>query len=324
MIVITGAAGFIGSNLAEGLWNEGFHDLVLVDDFSNPLKARNWNKIVCRERVHRDEFFVWLEKNHRGVQYIFHLGARTNTLETDEEVLNRLNYEYSKSVWEFCSQMGIPLCYASSAATYGDGKLGFNDDVEDLERLKPLNPYGWSKHRFDLWAVKQERTPPQWVGLKFFNVYGKNEQHKGKMASVVWHAYHQIKETGQLKLFKSYHLDCENGNQKRDFVFVKDLVKMMILIMNDRKINGIFNAGSGKARTFNELSTVIFDSMNLSRKVEYIEMPENLKNQYQYFTEANMFSFFKKKSLIFTPIEIGVSSYIKYLEKGTVSSIKLS
>ena len=315
MIVITGAAGFIGSNLVEGLVNDGYQDLVLVDDFSNPAKEKNWISFKDKKLVHRDEFLGWIQANHKHIQYIFHLGARTNTLEMDENVLKKLNLEYSKNVWNACVDFGIPLCYASSAATYGDGTLGFDDDLEKLKLLKPLNPYGWSKHHFDLWAVKQGRKPKQWVGLKFFNVYGKNEEHKGKMASVAFHAFHQIKETNQLKLFKSYRKQVADGEQKRDFVYVNDLVKMMILIMNDRKISGIYNAGSGNARSFNELSTQIFKSLGLAKKVEYIEMPAHLQNQYQYFTEANMFSFFKKKSLIFTPIEIGVNSYMKYLEE---------
>ncbi len=320
MIVITGAAGFIGSHLAEGLAKHGFLDLVLVDDFSKLEKKGNWSNLVYQELVHRDEFFEWLNSNHKMVQYIFHLGARTNTLEQDEEVLNRLNFEYSKKVWEMCVRFGIPLCYASSAATYGDGSLGFNDDLSTIHQLQPLNPYGWSKHRFDLWAIEQKRKPVQWVGLKFFNVYGNREKHKGRMASVVFHAFHQIALTNELKLFKSYRENILDGEQKRDFIYVKDLVLMMISIMTDRKILGIFNAGTGHARTFNDLSTIIFQAMGLSKKVVYVDMPEGLQNQYQYFTEANMISFFKKKSLIFTPIENGVLEYVEMLQKENSSS----
>ncbi len=320
MIVITGAAGFIGSHLAEGLAKQGFRDLILVDDFSIPEKKANWAGLVYQELIHRDDFFDWLNSNQKMVQYIFHLGARTNTLEQDEEVLNRLNFEYSKKVWELCVRFGIPLCYASSAATYGDGSLGFNDDVSIIHQLQPLNPYGWSKHRFDLWAIEQKRKPGQWVGLKFFNVYGNREKHKGRMASVVLHAFQQIVAVQELKLFKSYREHIPNGEQKRDFIYVKDLVMMMIAIMMDRKISGIYNAGTGHARSFNELSTTIFETMGLSKKIVYVDMPEGLQNQYQYFTEANMISFFKKKSLIFTPIEVGVSEYVRELQKENSTS----
>jgi len=313
VIVVTGAAGFIASNLALGLLDQGYKNLVLVDDFSPMEKRKNWEKLTCQTLVHRDFFLEWLEDNHRFVQYVFHLGARTNTLEMDEEILQKLNVEYSKSVWDACTRWGIPLLYASSAATYGDGSLGFDDHLENIQKLQPLNPYGWSKQLFDRWVLEQKLTPPQWIGLKFFNVYGKGEEHKGKMASVVFHAYQQIKESGVLKLFKSYRKEIPDGEQKRDFVYVNDLVEMMILLMNDRKINGIFNAGSGHARSFNELAQVIFQSVQQNPSIEYIEMPENLRNQYQYFTQANMFSFLQKKSLIFTPIEIGVIDYVSYL-----------
>jgi ADP-L-glycero-D-manno-heptose 6-epimerase len=321
VIVITGAAGFIASNLAEGLSLSGFHDLILVDDFSVKEKEENWKNLKFKELVAREDLFSWIDDNHRKIQYIFHLGARTNTLEQDENLLNQLNFFYSQQVWNKCVKYGIPLCYASSAATYGDGSLGFDDNLENIHRLKPLNPYGWSKHLFDLWVLEQKRKPVQWVGLKFFNVYGNREKHKGRMASVVYHAYQQIRNSKELKLFKSYRPEIPNGEQKRDFVFVKDLVFMMINIMNDRKISGIFNAGSGQARSFNELSTVIFKSLGVSEKVNYIEMPNELQNQYQYFTEANMISFFKKKLLIFTPIELGVKEYIDVLQKENAESL---
>jgi ADP-L-glycero-D-manno-heptose 6-epimerase len=321
VIVITGAAGFIGSHLAEGLAEKGFRDLVLVDDFSIPEKKANWSGLVYQALVHRDAFFDWLQQYHRQVQYVFHLGARTNTLEQDEEVLNRLNFEYSQHVWEHCVRFGLPMCYASSAATYGDGSLGFDDDLSIIHQLQPLNPYGWSKHRFDLWALEQKRKPVQWVGLKFFNVYGNRENHKGRMASVVLHAYQQIASTQELKLFKSYRKDVPDGEQKRDFIFVKDLVIMMINIMLDRRITGIYNAGTGRARSFNELSTIIFKALGLPEKVVYVDMPDMLQKQYQYFTKANMISFFKNKSLIFTPIEDGVSEYVRELQKENSSSI---
>jgi ADP-L-glycero-D-manno-heptose 6-epimerase len=321
VIVITGAAGFIGSHLAEGLAEKGFRDLVLVDDFSIPEKKANWEGLIYQELVHRDDFFHWLQQHHRQVQYVFHLGARTNTLEQDEEVLNRLNFEYSQHVWEHCVRLGLPMCYASSAATYGDGSLGFDYDLSIIHQLQPLNPYGWSKHRFDLWALEQKRKPVQWVGLKFFNVYGNRENHKGRMASVVLHAYQQIASTQELKLFKSYRKDVPDGEQKRDFIFVKDLVIMMINIMLDRRITGIYNAGTGRARSFNELSTIIFSALGLPEKVVYVDMPDVLQKQYQYFTEANMISFFKKKSLIFTPIEGGVFEYVRELQKEHSSSI---
>lgn len=315
MIVITGAAGFIASNVARGLAQEGYRDLVLVDDFSVESKRMNWEDIPYAALVHRDHFFEWIEHNHQGIQYLFHLGAKTDTMEMNETLLDQMNFHYSQEVWKRCVQWGIPLLYASSAATYGDGALGFDVDYGRIKDLQPLNPYGWSKHKFDLWNLAEQKKPKQWVGLKFFNVYGPFEQHKGKMASVAYHAYHQIKESGTLKLFKSYHKEFEDGGQKRDFIYVQDIVKMCLIFLKNRNISGIFNAGSGSARTFTALGESLFQAMNLPQNIQYIDMPENLKNQYQYFTEARMDSFLQNFSLIFTPIESGILSYVQHLDK---------
>jgi ADP-L-glycero-D-manno-heptose 6-epimerase len=214
MIVITGAAGFIGSNMVAKLNAEGYIDLILVDDFSIEIKFNNLQNKNYSEKIDREDFFSWLDKNYQQVDFIFHIGARTDTTEFNREIFNKLNLGYSKLMWNACLKYNIPLIYASSAATYGMGEFGFNDDHEIIAKLKPLNPYGESKNDFDKWVLEQEQTPPFWAGLKFFNVYGPNEYHKGRMASVVLHAFKQINETGKIKLFRSHNPEFEDGKQK--------------------------------------------------------------------------------------------------------------
>lgn len=313
MIVITGAAGFIASNLARALNEAGYFDLVLVDDFSRPEKVRNWQPLKYSHKVEREQFIEWLEVNQKQVEYVFHLGARTDTTEMNWEVLEHLNINYSKKIWKLCATFGIPLLYASSAATYGDGSEGFSDELAVFEKLSPLNPYGKSKHLFDVWVLEQKEQPPQWVGLKFFNVYGYGEFHKGRMASVILHSYRQIKESGSLKLFKSHKEGWEDGMQKRDFIWVQDLVKMCQLFMFNRKVSGIFNAGTGCARTFWDLGIAVFNAMGISPSIEFIDMPDRLRNQYQYFTEAKMDVFLSHFPFNFTALEVGVSSYVSQL-----------
>jgi ADP-L-glycero-D-manno-heptose 6-epimerase len=261
---------------------------VLVDDFSREDKKSNYINTQYSHQVERDDFPDWLRENHHLVQFVIHLGARTDTSEFDEEIFNRLNLEYSKKVWNTCVEFGLPMIYASSAATYGDGSLGYSDDEVLIPSLKPLNPYGKSKNEFDKWVLKQEHTPFFWAGLKFFNVYGPNEYHKGRMASVVYHAFRQIKETGKMKLFRSHHPDFRDGEQLRDFIYVKDVTSVVLYLMENRPASGIYNLGTGKAETFLELVTQTFKSMGKESFIEFIDTPEDIRDKYQYFTQAEM------------------------------------
>jgi ADP-L-glycero-D-manno-heptose 6-epimerase len=316
MIIVTGAAGFIASNLIKKLNRDGFKHIIAVDKFDKPDKNKNLEDLIIQEKIERDVFFDWLEKqNEKEVEFIFHLGARTDTTEFDVELLRNLNTDYSKKIWEKCIQMQIPLVYASSAATYGLGELGYEDDESRIHDLKPLNPYGISKNEFDKWALKQNKKPFYWAGLKFFNVYGPREYHKGRMASVILHAYKQISETGKMKLFRSHNPEFKDGEQMRDFVFVEDVVKVMIWLMHHRKNSGIYNLGSGKARTFLDLVKAVFKAMNKKEDISFIDTPEDIRDKYQYFTEAKME---KLKSIgyphDFTDLESGVDTYIREMK----------
>jgi ADP-L-glycero-D-manno-heptose 6-epimerase len=288
MIIVTGAAGFIGSCLVRKLNDERFFDLVLVDDFSDETKNKNLEGKKYTAKVHRSDFIEWLKKNHRFVQFIFHIGARTDTTEFNAEVFNKLNLQYSKDVWNACVEFGLPLVYASSAATYGAGEQGYSDDHSVIEKLKPLNSYGESKNEFDKWALSQHQVPYFWTGLKFFNVYGPNEYHKGRMASVIFHAFNQITLTGKLKLFRSHNSKYNDGEQLRDFIYVKDVVNACYWLMHHRKDSGIYNLGSGSARTFLDLAKNVFSSMNKTENIEFIDTPADIRDKYQYFTEAKM------------------------------------
>ncbi len=317
MIIVTGAAGFIGSCLVSKLNREGFTDIILVDDFSNPEKMKNLENKKYSQKIHRDDFIQWLKNNQRLVQFVFHLGARTDTTEFNKEIFDRLNLNYSKDVWKICVEFGLPLVYASSAATYGLGELGYEDNETLPEKLKPLNPYGESKNDFDKWAIKQNRKPYLWVGLKFFNVYGPNEYHKGRMASVILHAFAQIQKTGVMKLFRSHHPDYKDGKQLRDFVYVKDVVEICYFFLHHRKDSGIYNLGTGKARSFIDLVKNTFTALNKKQHIEFIDTPIDIRNKYQYFTEANMY---KLKSIGYTKpfytLEEGVVEYVQqYLMK---------
>jgi len=288
MIVVTGAAGFIGSYLIQRLNQDNFNAIIAVDKFDNEVKNKNLVGSKIKERVDRDLFLAWLDKNYEAVEFIFHIGARTDTAEFDLALLHSLNTAYTKAVWKKCCQYQIPLVYASSAATYGLGEFGYDDDESKIPLLKPLNPYGLSKQEFDVWALQQPDKPFFWVGLKFFNVYGPNEYHKGRMASVIWHAYNQILKTGKLKLFKSHHPDYKDGEQKRDFIYVKDVAEVCMFFMHHRKNSGIYNLGSGQARTFNDLAKAVFIALNKPVAIEYIDTPKDIRDKYQYFTEAKM------------------------------------
>jgi ADP-L-glycero-D-manno-heptose 6-epimerase len=312
MIVVTGAAGFIGSCLVAGLNEAGYNDLVLVDDFTKVDKQLNYSHKRYSLLVHRDDFFTWLDQEQASVQYIFHLGARTDTTEFDVSIHTRLNLDYSKRMWQACVRYGIPLVYASSAATYGDGTLGFNDEnLSILPDLKPLNPYGDSKQAFDLWALAQEKKPYQWVGLKFFNVYGPNEYHKGRMASVIFHAYNQISTSKSMKLFRSHRPDYADGGQLRDFIYVKDVVQLCLWLMHHRKVTGLFNLGTGEARSFNDLAHGVFKAMDVPISIEFIDTPLDIRDKYQYFTQATMEKL-KNAGYThpFTKLEAGIQDYV--------------
>ena len=318
MIIITGAAGFIGSCLVQKLNDEGYNDLVLVDDFSNEIKNKNFEGKRYSKQVNRDVFAEWLRENHLHVQFVFHIGARTDTTEMDRELFNRLNLDYTKSIWSICTEFGIPMVYASSAATYGLGELGYDDDESRIPMLKPLNPYGDSKNDFDIWALKQEKKPYFWAGLKFFNVYGPNEYHKGRMASVIFHTFNQIRETGSMKLFQSHNSDFNDGEQMRDFVYIKDVVSALYFLMHHRKDSGIYNLGTGKARTFLDLAKGTFKALDKEPAISYVPTPEDIREKYQYFTEANMA---KLRSIGYSQdfynLEDGIEDYVKnYLVVG--------
>ncbi len=313
-IVITGAAGFIGSCLIGYLNEKGYNNLIIVDDFSRADKAINLENKVFLHKIHRDDFVVWANSNAQvDIRFVFHLGARTDTTEFDYEIHRRLNYEYSKQIWEYCTDQEIPLVYASSAATYGAGEFGYVDSHQIVDRLKPLNPYGVSKNEFDKWMLQQLRTPPFWAGLKFFNVYGPNEYHKGRMASVIWHAFNQIKQTGEVKLFRSHHPDYKDGEQLRDFIYVNDLLKVCHWLMQARPESAIYNLGTGKSRTFTDLVKATFSAMGLKPSIRFIDMPEDIREKYQYFTEANMD---KLRSAgyheSFYSLEEGVMDYVQH------------
>ncbi len=287
-IIVTGAAGFIGSCLAGKLNNKGFKDLVLVDDFSRPDKTNNFRNKACSDRVDRNNFFSWFAENHVDVDFVFHLGARTDTAEFDYRVFESLNLGYSRKMWEACSRFKIPLIYASSAATYGLGELGYLDDHSIVEDLKPLNPYGVSKNEFDKWALAQSSAPPFWAGMKFFNVYGPNEYHKGRMASVILHAFRQVHETGSVRLFRSHHPDFADGGQLRDFIYVKDVVDVLFFMMKRGEVSGLYNLGTGTARSFGDLARSVFRAMDVPERIVFIDTPEDIRDKYQYFTEADM------------------------------------
>lgn len=312
MIVITGAAGFISSCLVAHLNELGYKELILVDDFSRPEKKANYENKTYKELVDRKEFGKWLDENQRFTQMIIHLGARTDTTEFDKSIFDELNMDYSKMVWNKCIEYALPLIYASSAATYGLGEFGYDDNHEIPKKLKPLNPYGDSKNDFDVWALKQEKKPFFWAGLKFFNVYGPNEFHKGRMASVIFHTYNQIQKTGAMNLFRSHVAEYKDGEQLRDFVYVKDVVKVITFLMEQRPESGLFNLGTGQARTFYDLAANTFKALDLEPNIGFIDTPEDIRDKYQYFTEANM-----QKLLNagydggFMTLEQGVEDYVK-------------
>ncbi len=317
MIIVTGAAGFIGSCLIQKLNELNFNYIIAVDDFSNEEKNKNLVGKKIKERVERNNLFSWLDDNFREVEFFFHIGARTDTTEFNKAIFDELNVNYSKTVWKKCVEYQIPLVYASSAATYGLGELGYDDNEATIPQLKPLNPYGDSKNDFDIWALQQKEKPFFWAGLKFFNVYGPNEYHKGRMASVIIHAFRQINEKGSINLFRSHHPNYKDGEQLRDFIYVKDLIDVCIFLMEHRKNSGIYNLGTGKARSFNDLANATFKALGKEPTISYIDTPIDIRDKYQYYTQANMD---KLRSIGYTKefysLEDGVKEYVQdYLTK---------
>jgi ADP-L-glycero-D-manno-heptose 6-epimerase len=318
MIVVTGAAGFIGSCLVEKLNREGKTHLLLVDDFSREDKRANWESKRYSQTVNRDIFPDVFAHHAENIEFIYHLGARTDTTEFDVALLDKLNLDYSKAIFRAAAKHNIPLVYASSAATYGLGEKGYKDNDELAYQLKPLNPYGESKNDFDKWVLEQEQRPENWKGVKFFNVYGPNEFHKGRMASVIFHTYNQVRETGAMKLFRSHNPDFKDGEQLRDFVYVKDVVDVLWYFFQHRETNGLYNLGTGKARSFNDLAKATFKAMGLEPNISYMNTPEDIRDKYQYFTEAEMdklrdLGYYRE----FTSLEHGVADYVKkYLIPG--------
>jgi ADP-L-glycero-D-manno-heptose 6-epimerase len=318
MVIITGAAGFIASYLLQTLNEQGIEDIIIVDDFSKEAKANNYSSAKYKSAVERKDFIAWFHDcKNAQIDMVIHLGARTDTTEFDSQIFDELNLQYSKDIWQVCSEKDIPLIYASSAATYGLGEQGYADDETKIPLLQPLNPYGQSKQDFDVWVLQQHKKPPFWYGLKFFNVYGPNEYHKGRMASVVFHAFEQIKATGAMKLFKSHHPDYTDGGQLRDFIYVKDIVRIIEFLMLKKPACGIYNAGTGLARTFNDLAKATFDAMNIPPNISFIDTPIDIRDKYQYFTEATM----EKLKAVgydipFYSLEDGVEDYVvNFLEK---------
>ncbi len=288
MILLTGAAGFIGSALAAYLNEQGLTDLVLVDDFSNPTKRPNWLHKRYRYLVERHLLWDWLQAYARNLTAILHMGARTDTFLTDEAPFHELNLTYSQKLWTLAAEYQIPFFYASSAATYGDGSQGFSDDERLLPTLKPLNPYARSKHQFDLWVHAQTLTPPRWAGFKFFNVYGPNEYHKGPMSSVAYRGLLQILQENELRLFRSYRTEYRDGEQKRDFIYVRDVVQVLYFFLSRDVPSGIYNLGTGQAETFLTLGETLFMAIGRPARIRFIDMPEAIRNNYQYFTEADI------------------------------------
>lgn len=319
MIIVTGAVGFIGSCLISRLNADNFNYIIAVDDFSNAEKNKNLDGKKIKEKVEREVFFEWLEKNHELVEFIFHIGARTDTTEFDKSIFDHLNVEYSKKIWTACVQYQIPLVYASSAATYGLGEQGYDDNEATIPQLKPLNPYGDSKNDFDIWALQQPQKPFFWAGLKFFNVYGPNEYHKSRMASVIFHAFHQIQKTGAMKLFQSHHPDFKDGEQMRDFIYVKDLIEVIIFLMHHRKNSGIYNLGSGTARTFLDLVKSTFAALAKPEQISFVPTPIDIRDKYQYYTQANMQKLINiGYSKGFHTLEDGVKDYVTNYLSNTV------
>ncbi len=314
MILITGAYGFIGSQVAHHYLSQGY-PVIAVDDFSRSEKSMNLPLIEGSIKVERAQLWDWLNAQEEEIHLIIHLGARTDTTTHDVDLLNHLNLNYSQKIWKVAAQRNIPLIYASSAATYGDGALGFEDDHDVIPHLRPLNAYGWSKQDFDTWTFAQAEKPPRFYGLKFFNVYGPHEYHKGRMASVIFHTFHQIRKTRGMKLFRSHREGIADGHQSRDFISVIDVVSVIEWLHHHNEVtSGIYNLGTGTARTFMDLASATFKALKVDTQISFIDTPMDIREKYQYFTEASMQKLkgqgYKKE---FTSLEDGISHYVDEL-----------
>ncbi len=312
MFIVTGANGFIGSALVWEIQRRSSESVVGVDTVDIKTRPEPLAKARLDDFILTSELMPYLQKHGRKVRGIFHMGASSSTTEMNEEFLRENNIEYSQHLFDFCTRQNIPYIYASSASVYGNGSLGF-DDHTDTAKFSPMNPYGRSKSSFDIWALKQTKTPPKWAGLRFFNVYGPQEYHKGDQASVVFKAFKQIRENGRLKLFKSHNPDYKDGMQMRDFVYVKDVTRWMWEIYEKPIFaNGVYNMGFGNARTWMDLATAAFKAMSKPVQIDWIEIPENVREHYQYFTEAKMNKLLEQKlSAPAWSLESGVEDYIK-------------
>ena len=312
MKVVTGACGFIGSCFVSFLNDNGHQDIIIVDDFSDERKNINIQGKQYKEKIHRDDFVEWMNKNKDIITELYHIGARTDTTESSIDIFNKLNLNYSKSLWKICADNDIPFIYASSAATYGNGEAGYDDSHNKIKELHPLNAYGVSKNEFDKWVLKQDNFPKFWAGFKFFNVYGPNEYHKTRMASVVFHTFNSIMSSNQMQLFRSHNRKYKDGEQLRDFIYVKDIIKVIYSMMINKSYSGIYNLGTGNARTFNDLVFSVFHAMRKDVNISFIDTPEDIRDQYQYYTQAKM----KKLREIggyntqFYSLEEGVSDYV--------------
>ena len=315
-VIVTGGAGFIGSCIVRALNDAGIEDVIVVDDIACTEKWKNLRNKRYTEYIHKKDFLAQLPRFAGKVTHVIHMGACSSTTENDFDYLYQNNFAFTKALWTFCAEQGISFIYASSAATYGDGALGFSDRM-DIKGLMPLNGYGYSKQIFDLWAEKQTVSPAQHVGFKFFNVYGPNEYCKGSMASVILHGYRTVKAEGVIRLFKSYRPEYADGGQLRDFVYVKDICSAVLFMMEHPAVSGLFNLGTGKARSFADLGRSIFAALGLPEHIEYIEMPESLRSKYQYFTEASMDKLREAGyTKPFYSLEDGAREYVQnYLEK---------
>ena len=315
MIILTGGAGFIGINTLDALIRSGRDDVLVVDNIGSTAKWQNLVGRSFRRYLHKQQLWEWLQGHkHDSVDAVIHLGACSDTMEYDFDYLNENNTHYSIKLWNYCTWSQIPYIYASSAATYGDGSLGFSDDHSRTPHYQPINPYGFSKHLFDLWALKQADTPPRWYGLKFFNVFGPHEHHKGRMASVASFAIPQARDTGTIRLFRSYRSDCRDGDQKRDFVYVEDAVNLVVNLLDSDTPSGLYNVGSGQASSFNRLAKAVFDALGIPARIEYFDMPDSLRDKYQYYTEAEMQKLIST-GYRFQPtsLEEGVARYTEWL-----------
>lgn len=318
MIIITGAAGFIGSCLVSYLNQKGRTDLVLVDEFETTVKQRNLVGKQYAQKVERTALGEWLKQHGQVIEFVFHLGARTDTAEKSVALFDRLNLNYTKMLFTFCTNHSVPIIYASSAATYGLGEHGYDDQTAP-DKLQPLNPYGESKNELDKWVLQQREQPPFWAGLKFFNVYGPNEYHKGRMASVIWHTFRQIQDTGAMKLFRSHHPDFKDGEQSRDFIYIKDLLDIIYFLWQEQPTAGIYNLGTGQARTFMDLVQQTFRAMDKTPQISFIDTPIDIRATYQYYTQAKMNKLRQAGyTQLFHTLEEGIQDYVQhYLSSNT-------